>query len=90
MSLRLVRRPATMAAMKCRQCLIRPFAAVGIAIVLSACAQLHESTAALHWQDAWGDRGRQVLARDHAMCQRLVEHRRSLLANCLASRGWSV
>lgn len=57
---------------------------------LSACTHLHESVAALPWQDGWGDRGPQVLARDHAMCERLVEQRRALLAGCLASRGWTL
>ncbi len=57
-------------------------------LLLSACASMHESTAALPWQDQWGDRGRQVLARDHAMCEALVEQRRSLLASCLQARGW--
>ena len=58
--------------------------------MLVGCAQLHESVAALTWQDHWGDRGPQVLARDHRMCERLVEQRRSLLATCLASRGWTL
>jgi hypothetical protein len=31
-----------------------------------------------------------VLARDFAMCEQLVEQRRSLLASCLAARGWSL
>jgi hypothetical protein len=59
-------------------------------LALSACTHLHESVAALPWQDGWGDRGPQVLARDHAMCERLVEQRRALLAGCLASRGWTL
>lgn len=57
---------------------------------LAACAQLHPSLAALQWKDGWGDRGAQVLARDHAMCARLVEQRRSQLAPCLAARGWTL
>ncbi|HQZ08070.1 MAG: hypothetical protein KBF63_11220 [Rhodoferax sp.] len=57
---------------------------------LTACASLHGSVASLPWKDAWGDRGTQVLARDHAMCEQLVEQRRSLLASCLASRGWTL
>lgn len=57
---------------------------------LCACAPLHESTAGLPWQDAWGDRGPQVLARDHAMCERLVEQRRSLLPGCMQARGWTI
>jgi hypothetical protein len=65
-------------------------ATAGITLVLSACAQLLPSVAALPWQDAWGDRGHQVLARDYAMCERLVEQRRSLLAACLHNRGWSI
>ncbi|MCP5280707.1 MAG: hypothetical protein H6930_03730 [Rhodoferax sp.] len=58
--------------------------------VLSACTHLHASVAALPWKDGWGDRGPQVLARDHAMCERLVEQHRALLAGCLASRGWTL
>lgn len=60
----------------------------GITLVLSGCAQLQPSVAGLPWQDAWGDRGRQVLARDYAMCERLVEQRRSQLAACMRNRGW--
>ncbi len=58
--------------------------------MLLGCAQLHESVAALTWKDQWGNRGPQVLARDYRMCERLVEQRRSLLATCLASRGWTL
>lgn len=69
---------------------VRHVAATGALVMLCACAQLHDSVAVLPWQDHWGDRGRQVLGRDHAMCERLVEQRRSLLATCLASRGWTL
>jgi len=69
---------------------LRRAVAAGALLMLTACAQLHDSVAALAWQDHWGDRGRQVFARDHGMCERLVEQRRSLLASCLASRGWSL
>ena len=65
-------------------------AAVLAVLLLSSCAHMHESVAALSWQDHWGDRGRQVLARDYAMCERLVEQRRSQLTDCLAGRGWKL
>lgn len=68
----------------------RCLAAVLALPMLAACSHLHESTAALPWKDGWGDRGSQVLARDHAMCERLVEQRRNLLSGCLASRGWTL
>ena len=55
---------------------------------LAACAQLPPSIKGLDWQDRWGDRGEQVLARDYAMCQELVEQHRSLLASCMNNRGW--
>lgn len=58
--------------------------------LLSACAQMHAAVAELPWQDQWGDRGRQVLARDHAMCETLVEQRRNLLVGCLQARGWTL
>ena len=65
-------------------------ATISVCLLLIACAQLHPAVAALQWQDQWGERGRQVLARDHAMCERLVEHRRSQLGACLAARRWSL
>lgn len=55
---------------------------------LSACAQLPLAIKELDWKDRWGDRGEQVLARDYAMCQQLVEQRRSLLSACMEARGW--
>ncbi len=59
-------------------------------LLLYACAQMPVAVAELPWQDQWGDRGRQVLARDHAMCETLVEQRRSLLVGCLQARGWTL
>lgn len=59
-------------------------------LALGACAYLPQSVEALPWTDLWGDRGAQVLARDYAMCEELVEQRRGLLAGCMAARGWSV
>ena len=40
------------------------------------------------FQDAWGDRGPQVFARDLGWCVQAVESRRSLLAGCMQQRGW--
>ena len=57
-------------------------------LLASACAQLPPSMKDLAWKDLWGDRGEQVLARDYAMCEALVEQRRSLLSSCMANRGW--
>ncbi|MES2584896.1 MAG: hypothetical protein V4627_19385 [Pseudomonadota bacterium] len=59
-------------------------------LVLGACASLPASVEALPWKDLWGDRGAQVLARDYAKCEEVVEQRRGLLAGCMAARGWSV
>lgn len=69
---------------------IAPALAGAAALLLAACAELHPSLAQLQWKDGWGDRGAQVLARDHALCARLVEQRRSQLAGCLAARGWTL
>lgn len=55
---------------------------------LGACAQLPIGLTQLRWQDAWGDRGTGVLARDYEMCRRLSEQRSSLMAGCMAARGW--
>lgn len=57
---------------------------------LVACTSLPDAVRELRWQDQWGDRGAQVLARDYRMCEALVESRRSLLADCLAQRGWQL
>lgn len=57
---------------------------------LVACAQMPAQVAALDWQDMYGDRGAQVLARDYIMCTELIEQRRSLLGGCMATRGWKV
>ena len=61
-----------------------------LAAGLSACASLPPPVAALAWRDDWGDRGPQVLARDHQWCAQAVESRRSQLADCMARRGWRV
>jgi hypothetical protein len=58
-------------------------------LLLGACAQLPPAVKELGWKDQWGDRGEPVLARDYAMCQELVEQRRSLLSSCMAHRGWA-
>ena len=57
---------------------------------LSACAYMPKSVADLPWVDLWGERGAQVLVRDYAMCESLVEQRRGLLSGCMLERGWSV
>ena len=71
-----------------------PYLAAGavgfFALCVTACANLPDSVAQLAWQDGWGDRGSQVFARDYDLCATLVEGRRSLMAGCLASRGWSL
>ncbi|RFO97763.1 hypothetical protein DIC66_07925 [Rhodoferax lacus] len=59
-----------------------------LGLLLAACAQLPAAIKDLNWKDRWGDRGEQVLSRDYAMCQELVEQRRSLLSSCMAARGW--
>lgn len=46
----------------------------------------HISQAA--FDDAWGDRGAQVYARDVAWCVSAAESRRSLVEGCLRNRGW--
>jgi hypothetical protein len=66
----------------------RPLALL-LCLLACGCASLHESVAALPWNDHWGDRGKQVMARDYAMCETLVEQRRALMASCMAARGWS-
>ncbi len=57
-------------------------------LTLAACASWPDAVQALDWRDGWGDRGRQVLARDYAWCADAVESRRSLLAACMDTRGW--
>lgn len=61
-----------------------------ICVSVIACAQLPKSMADLGWTDNLGDRGEGVLARDYQMCTELVEQRRSLMAGCMASRGWQI
>ncbi len=58
-------------------------------IGLCACAYMPKSVEALPWVDLRGDRGAQVLVRDYAMCEQLVEQRRSLMTQCMLARGWS-
>ena len=65
-------------------------AAIVTALALAACASMPAAMSELSWQDQWGDRGRQVLVRDYAMCERLVEQRRGLMASCMAARGWTL
>ena len=60
-----------------------------LGLLLCSCAQLPQSIKELDWKDASGERGEQVLARDYAMCEQLVEQRRGLLSACMANRGWS-
>lgn len=62
--------------------------ALPLAALLGACAALPASVSALNWQDDWGDRGRQVMARDHAQCAELLESKRSQMQACLLQRGW--
>jgi hypothetical protein len=62
-------------------------------LVLWTALGLGACTAAPHvdhvnYDDAWGDRGAQVFARDTDWCIQAVESRRSLLAGCLHQRGW--
>lgn len=59
-------------------------------LALAACAQWPAPVAELDWQDLYGARGSQVLARDYVMCTELTEQRRSLLSGCMAARGWKV
>jgi hypothetical protein len=59
-------------------------------VALGACATMPPSFADLTWVDKWGERGRGVLERDFVMCARLVESKRSQLADCMSSRGWSI
>ena len=69
----------------------RLLAPVAMLLALSGCAPYARILRGfLQWQDPWGDRGKQVLVRDYAMCEALVEQRRSLLDGCLAARGWNV
>lgn len=68
-----------------RTCLVLVLAAW-----LAACASLPESFSPLTWQDQRGDRGVQVQQRDLAWCLESVETRRSLLAPCMAERGWTM
>lgn len=58
-----------------------------VAAALAACAATpHIDHAA--FDDAWGDRGPQVHARDLAWCVAAAESRRSLVAGCMLNRGW--
>ena len=59
-----------------------------MSLAMSGCASIPASMQELPWQDAWGDRGVQVRDRDWIMCAELTESRRSLLAGCMAQRGW--
>lgn len=58
-----------------------------VTAVLTACTSSphigHEA-----YEDAWGDRGPQVHARDVAWCAEAVESRRSLMNGCMRQRGW--
>jgi hypothetical protein len=61
-----------------------------ILALLSACSQLPPSMESLQWADQRGDRGSLVMQRDMAWCMQAIESRRSLLASCMAERGWAV
>ncbi len=64
---------------------VPPFVAL-----LVACTHLPPSFESLQWADQRGDRGPQVMQRDLAWCMQAIESRRSLLASCMAERGWAV
>jgi hypothetical protein len=61
-----------------------------ITTLFVACTSMPEAVAQLPWRDTMGDRGRQVLSRDYKTCLDLVESRSSLLAGCMAQRGWVI
>jgi len=56
--------------------------------LLAACASVPSSIDGLRWSDQWGGRSHQAAQRDWAMCEKLVEQRRGLLASCMTARGW--
>jgi len=56
---------------------------------LAACTSLTNSFSQLTWQDQRGDRGVQVKQRDLTWCLESIETRHSLLASCMAERGWA-
>ena len=62
-------------------------AALWAAVTLAGCASAPH-VGRHTFQDAWGDRGPQVFARDLEWCVIAVESRRSLLAGCMENRGW--
>jgi len=57
--------------------------------LLAACASVPAAIESLRWTDQWGGRSHQAAQRDWAMCEKLVEQRRGLLASCMAARGWA-
>lgn len=59
---------------------------VAAAVLVACTASPHIEHAA--FDDAWGDRGAQVHARDLAWCVAAAESRRSLVAGCMRHRGW--
>lgn len=54
-----------------------------------ACTSLPLAATSEVWTDTRGDRGNHVLARDLEACQISVESKRSLVASCMALRGWA-
>jgi hypothetical protein len=60
---------------------------VGVVWVLSACTSVPH-VPQHHFNDAWGDRGEQIFARDAAWCAEAVESRRSHWSVCMRGRGW--
>jgi Tfp pilus assembly protein PilX len=71
-------------------CLLKRSCLAVLVCMLSACATVPESIAALPWQDRFSNRSQQVFGRDYEMCAQLVEQRRGLLEGCLAGKGWGL
>jgi hypothetical protein len=61
---------------------------ISLPSLLAACASVPTAIDSLRWNDLWGGRSHQAAQRDWAMCEKLIEQRRGLLASCMAERGW--
>lgn len=70
--------------MKFGRKLLGPLSVVWALVACTATPHVPKSD----FNDAWGDRGDQVFARDALWCSEAIESRRSHWNRCMRERGW--
>jgi hypothetical protein len=76
----------TLPTVACGQWLRTSLCGVAGAVLVACTATPHIGHSA--YDDAWGERGPDVHARDLAWCLAAAESRRSLVGGCMFNRGW--